>query len=989
MKNKCNESSMLYAAVLVTAIITLAACKHEAGKPKPKTYAVTMEYDAATGTASASPNPAAKGQAVTVTAEAAGNYKFKLWELVSGDAVLSSFIANPALFTMPDGPVTIRAEFTALADIILDEVTYGYEQPAKRNIAINALGLDTQTVSGIAMAGGEESPFELDTADINNKIAVGNVLGFYVQPKIGLKTGSHSDAVNITHGGGKTAVFSIMITVNPKPVTVSGLTAENKEYDGTVDAVISGTPVLEGLVDGDYVELREGTAVFEDQNAGEAKNILLSSYRLRGPDADNYTLPPMQGLTANIVPKPVTVIVTDHPLNILMPFGTANAAYLGNTYRKNTVVGVTVSGFIPGETVSIHVSENSYGLSGSADSGESGTITVEYDGTEVSQTAAVQAALEAAGNYRLEALNNPLFNVCINDGLAEDRWIPVAKANISEFNAFASSAKGLNRHYRLVEDIMLPMLAAGESNWVSIGTVASGFTGSFDGNGYYIYKLTISNNSSNQGMFGVVGTEGLIRNATLFDSSISGLDNIGGLAGINLGIIENSFVEGNVSGSNYIGGVAGGNYGTVQNCYTTSGVTGLRYVGGIAGIISGVPAGIGTMLYCYASGTISGNENAGGLAGFLSNGASIRNCVALNDKVMSESNNASGGRVLGADPSPNIISNNYARRDLNINKPIAINYLNNDTIDGADISSKQYGNTTWWTDSSVWDGDAWDFSTVWIMNVYNLPKLRTAYANQNHKLSASHKMVWINSGSFIMGSPENEDGRNEDEGPQHIVNMSGFYIGTYAVTRNQYNLLMGGSTDYSLLPISTSWYYALMFCNFLSITEGFSPAYSINNSTDPTEWGYVPTWSNAEWNAVEIVSGSDGYRLPTEAQWEYACRAGTTTVYASGNDNNDNMCWHFFTSYLQGQQEVGLKQPNAWGLYDMHGNINEWCWDWYGPYTGNTQNDPMGPLSGTNRVNRGGNSFNFQNDVRSASRFYNVPQYNQDDLRGGIRLVRP
>ena len=263
------------------------------------------------------------------------------------------------------------------------------------------------------------------------------------------------------------------------------------------------------------------------------------------------------------------------------------------------------------------------------------------------------------------------------------------------------------------------------------------------------------------------------------------------------------------------------------------------------------------------------------------------------------------------------------------------------------------------------------------------------------------QMVKIPAGTFTMGQTVIEE---------HSVTLSGFYMGKYQVTQEQYQAVMGtnpssfdGSTGEEPADGETqgkrpvemvSWYDALVFCNKLSIKEGLSPAYSISGSTDPATWGSVPTSSNKTWNAVVIVAGSTGYRLPTEAQWEYACRAGTTTAYNTGDTISDDTGWYGSNSGDK-THEVGKKPANAWGLYDMHGNVWEWCWDWYGTYPSTSQTDPMGASSGEYRMVRGGGWNIIAEYLRSAIRYYYDPYVryyyyeNSGGIHLGFRLVRP
>jgi len=262
------------------------------------------------------------------------------------------------------------------------------------------------------------------------------------------------------------------------------------------------------------------------------------------------------------------------------------------------------------------------------------------------------------------------------------------------------------------------------------------------------------------------------------------------------------------------------------------------------------------------------------------------------------------------------------------------------------------------------------------------------------------EMVQIPGGSFQMGNPDTSIGW-DDERPVHTVTLSSFKMGKYEVTQEQWSAVMGNNPSYFTDSPATgevqmkrpvecvSWYDTLVFCNKLSMKEGLSPAYRISGSTDPAVWGTVPTSSNSTWDAVEIVAGSNGYRLPTEAQWEYAARGGNGSpgnYTYSGSNTIDTVAWYEDNSGDK-THEVGKKTPNGLGLYDMSGNVWEWCWDWYGSYTSGAQTDPMGAAAGSYRVERGGSWYSAASGARSTYRNSSYPL-----LRGtyiGFRLVRP
>jgi formylglycine-generating enzyme required for sulfatase activity len=247
-----------------------------------------------------------------------------------------------------------------------------------------------------------------------------------------------------------------------------------------------------------------------------------------------------------------------------------------------------------------------------------------------------------------------------------------------------------------------------------------------------------------------------------------------------------------------------------------------------------------------------------------------------------------------------------------------------------------------------------------------------------------------------MGSPANEPERDGDE-VQHQVTVRSFYMGKYQVTQAEYETVMGTNPSYFKglnLPVEcVSWYDAVEYCNRLSQREGLSLAYTIDkNRSDPNN---TNSDDNVRW-LVTWNPNANGYRLPTEAEWEYACRAGTTTPFSTGNnittsnanyDGNYPYNNNYKGTYRERTTTVGSFAPNPWGLYDMHGNVWEWCWDWYGNYSSGSQTDPRGAASGANRVLRGGSWSNTATYVRSAIRSYYTPSNRNYFI--GFRLVRP
>jgi formylglycine-generating enzyme required for sulfatase activity len=219
--------------------------------------------------------------------------------------------------------------------------------------------------------------------------------------------------------------------------------------------------------------------------------------------------------------------------------------------------------------------------------------------------------------------------------------------------------------------------------------------------------------------------------------------------------------------------------------------------------------------------------------------------------------------------------------------------------------------------------------------------------------SVGIEFVLIPAGTFIMGSETGES----DELPTHQVTISRpFYLGKYEVTKAQWLAVMGNNP---------------------SLFQG-----NPNLPVEQVWWDSVQEFIH-KLNAME---GGNKYRLPTEAEWEYAARAGSRTVFSFGDDATHLGEYAWYKDNSDGKTHpVGWLKPNAWGLYDVHGNVMEWVQDWYGRYPTGAVTDPQGPASGSHRMRRGGAWNSSASVCRSANR-YSVPGYRDDFL--GFRLLR-
>jgi formylglycine-generating enzyme required for sulfatase activity len=224
------------------------------------------------------------------------------------------------------------------------------------------------------------------------------------------------------------------------------------------------------------------------------------------------------------------------------------------------------------------------------------------------------------------------------------------------------------------------------------------------------------------------------------------------------------------------------------------------------------------------------------------------------------------------------------------------------------------------------------------------------------------RMVQIPAGNVLL--------KDDERGNEFTVEISPFFMDKFPVTQDLYERVMGKEKNKSQFvggdrPVeSVSWFDAVEFCNRLSDKTGLKPIYTIDGEKVTTDWD------------------SNGFRLPTEAEWEYACRAGTT---GKRYGDIDKIAWYKNNSNGS-TQGVGKKEPNPWGLYDMLGNVSEWCLDWYGDYPKQDKKDWRGPETGSDRVRRSGSWFSDAEYCACALRSRLHPVYHVNSM--GFRLTR-
>ncbi|MDR0302622.1 MAG: YDG domain-containing protein [Treponema sp.] len=783
-------------------------------------------------------------------------------------------------------------------------------------------------------------------------------------------------------------ILTANIIASPAIITITGLSVQNKLYDGTTTATITGTPVLNGIVGSDNVTLVTGTAEFADTAVGINKNIIFNGWSLAGTDAGKYTLQ-MPSLTASITTVvPTTVTVTGLSVQTKTYDSTTNAVITGTPVLSGVASGDDVT-LLPGLAIFTNPQ--------SADNKDIIYLGWSLTGADAHKYILQLPALK--GKITPKPLNITGLSVKgkVYDGTTATTIIGTPVLNglifadeitlITENAHFADASIGYDK------DVTYDGYFIGRSAH-NYTPVLPALTGDIVGGIVTITGLTPENKYYD-------GTTTATVNGTPVLEGVATGDDVTLVIGTvdfedvnyrftNVGIIFNGWSLAGADAGKYTLETPDFGARIFKRTFTVTGlsVEDKIYDGTTAATIIGTPILHDVLdgdeiefYYAYPS---TFNDPNVGVNKAITFGGSYRGKDSDNYGMGMKNLT---GTIHRADPDvtwPSGLTASVGQELSEINLPGNSPGKPSGTFKWAYPSDKvgsvgtQYHSMTFITDDR---------------SNYNLIDQKVAVV----VTVTSIKMVLIPGGTFMMGSPDSEPDRFSNEGPQHLVTLSPFYMAEHLVTLEQFEAVAKQMITSSPVPGESgtpeklpwngmSWYGALTLCNELSRLEGLSQAYSIKGGTTLAYWQTLPL---SEWEKAEIVPGSNGYRLPTEAQWEYACRAGTTTIYNTGDILTDDTGWH---NGINGgiTHQVGIKPPNVWGLYDMHGNVWEWCWDRYYDYPSTPQTDPTGGTTSLTHIFRGGGIYDpsLTGDVyeqcRSATRGLGTAW-----AKNGIRLVRP